>query len=171
MFGQTWKVICGGIYYFTIYRHGIEITDVLVGIITGNQRSSGNANPMRIGHKAKVLLFGLHFLCGPVCFSFSNSHHQALDDGVPVLALVVHHLDVVQVGVGPVHHAVDQVQGDAVGEDDLAVHQLGAVLAVHVAALHPRRGAVVGEEHFAVVAEIIGGGVKRSRGLKTKKAT
>ena len=75
-------------------------------------------------------------------------HQQALDDGVAVLALVVHHLDVVQVGVGPVHQSVDQVQRDAVGEHDLAVHQLGAVLPVHVAALNPGCGAIVGEEDF-----------------------
>lgn len=77
-------------------------------------------------------------------------YHKTLEDGVPVLALVVNHLDVVQVGVGPVNHSVDQVQCDAVGEDDLAVHQLGTVLAIHVAPFHPRCGAIVSEEHFAV---------------------
>lgn len=67
-----------------------------------------------------------------------------------VLALVVDHLDVIKIGVGPVHQTVDQVERDAVGEDDLSVHQFGAVLAVHVAALHPRRGTIVCEKHFAV---------------------
>lgn len=70
-----------------------------------------------------------------------------------VLALVVNHFDVIKIGVGPVHQTVDQVERDAVGEDDLSVHQFGAVLAVHVAALHPRRGTVVCEKHFAVAEE------------------
>lgn len=80
----------------------------------------------------------------------SSSHQQALDDGVPVLAFVVHHLDVVQIGVGPVHQPADEVQRDAVGEDDLAVHKLGSVLAVHVTALHLRDLTVVGEEDLPV---------------------
>ncbi|TNN82493.1 hypothetical protein EYF80_007328 [Liparis tanakae] len=63
------------------------------------------------------------------------------------------HFDVVQVGVGPVHQAVDQVQGDTMGEDDFAVHQLSAVLAIHVTALHPRRRPVVREEDFAAAEE------------------
>lgn len=79
----------------------------------------------------------------------AGPHQQALDNSVAVLSLVVNHFDVIQVGVSPVHQAVDQVEGDAVGEDDLGVHQFGAVLAVHVAALHPRSGAVVCEKHFA----------------------
>lgn len=77
-----------------------------------------------------------------------SSHQQALNDGVSVLALIVHHFDVVQVRVGPVHQPVDQVQRDAVREDDLAVYQLGAVLPVHVAALHLGDLPVVGEEHL-----------------------
>lgn len=76
------------------------------------------------------------------------SHQQALDDGVPVLAFVVHHLNVVQVGVGPVHQAADEVQGDAVWEHDLAVNKFGSVLAVHVTALHLRDLTVVCEEHL-----------------------
>lgn len=88
----------------------------------------------------------------PIQPSF-KPHQQALDDGVSVLALIVDHFDVVQVGVSPVHHAVDQVQCDAVGEDDLAVHQLSAVLTIHVTALHPRCRPIVCEEHFAVAEE------------------
>ena len=83
----------------------------------------------------------------------SCSHQQALDNGVPVLSLVVHHLDVVQVGVGPVHQPADEIQRDAVGEYDLAVHQLGSVLAVHVAALHLGDLTVVCEEHLPVETE------------------
>lgn len=78
------------------------------------------------------------------------SHQQSLDDGVPVLALVVHHLDVVQVGVGPVHQSADQVQRDAMGEHDLAVYELGSVLAVHVASLHLRDLTVICEEDLPV---------------------
>ena len=70
-----------------------------------------------------------------------------------VLALVVHHLDVVQVGVGPVDQLVDQVQGDAVGEHDLTVHQLGPVLTVHVTALHLGDLTIVSEEHLPVERE------------------
>lgn len=77
-----------------------------------------------------------------------SSHQQALNDGVPVLSLIVHHLNVVQVSVGPVHQPVDQVQRDAVREDDLAVHQLGAVLPVHVTALHLGDLPVVSKEHL-----------------------
>lgn len=78
------------------------------------------------------------------------SHQQSLDDGVSVLALVVHHLDVVQVGVGPVHQSTDEVQRDAVREDDLTVHKLRTVLAIHVAALHLGDLTVISEEHLPV---------------------
>ncbi len=91
-------------------------------------------------------------MSSPIRPSF-KPHQQALDDGVSVLALVVDDFDVVQVGVSPVHHPVDQVQCDAMGEDDLAVHQLSAVLAIHVTALHPWRRPIVCEEHFAVAEE------------------
>lgn len=67
-----------------------------------------------------------------------------------VLALIVHHLDVVQVGVGPVHQSTDEVQRDAVREDDLTVHKLRTVLAVHVTALHLGDLTVIGEEHLPV---------------------
>lgn len=100
-------------------------------------------------------VFCLHSL-GHLCVRLStaaSSHQQPLDNSVAVLALVVNHFDVIQIGVGPVHQAVDQVERDAVGEDDLCVHQFGAVLAVHVAALHPRRGPIVCEKHFAVAEE------------------
>lgn len=44
----------------------------------------------------------------PIQPSF-KPHQQTLDDGVSVFALIVHHFDVVQVGVGPVDQPVDQV--------------------------------------------------------------
>lgn len=37
----------------------------------------------------------------------SCSHQQALNDGMPVFAFIVHHLNVVQVGIGPVHQPAD----------------------------------------------------------------
>lgn len=82
-----------------------------------------------------------------------KSHQQSLNDGVSVLALIVDHFDVVQVGISPVNQPVDQVQGDTMGEDNLTVHQLRAVLTIHVTALHPWGGPIVCEEHFAVVKE------------------
>lgn len=81
------------------------------------------------------------------------SHQQSLNDGVSVLALVVHHFDVVQVSVGPVHQPVDQVQRDAVREDDLAVHQLSTVLPIHVAALHLGDLPIVSKEHLPAAKE------------------
>lgn len=87
---------------------------------------------------------------GVRCVECSRSHQQALDDGVPVLAFIVHHLNVVQIGIGPVHQPADEVQRDAVGENDLTVHELRSVLAVHVTALHLRDLAVVCEEYLPV---------------------
>lgn len=80
----------------------------------------------------------------------SSSHQQALDDGVSVLALVVHHLNVVQIGISPVHQPADEVQRDAMWEYNLAVHELGSVLAIHVTALHLRDLTVVCEEYLPV---------------------
>lgn len=97
----------------------------------------------------------------------SCSHQQSLDDGVPVLAFVVHHLDVVQIRVSPVHQPADQVQRDAVWEYDLTVHQLGSVLAVHVTALHLWDLTVVCEEHLPV--ETKGSGLHENGCTGTKK--
>ena len=78
----------------------------------------------------------------------NSTHQESLDDGLAVLALIVHHLDVVQVGVSPVHEPADEVQRDAMREHNLTVNKLGSVLAVHVAALHLGDLTVVGEEHL-----------------------
>lgn len=83
-----------------------------------------------------------------MCVQCSCSHQQALDDGVSVLAFIVHHLNVVQIGVGPVHEPADKVQRDAMGEHNLTVHKLGAVLTIHVTALHLRDLTIVCEEHL-----------------------
>lgn len=80
----------------------------------------------------------------------SCSHQQALDDGVPVLAFIVHHLNVVEVGISPVHQPADQIQRYAVGKYNLTVHKLGSVLAIHVASLHLRNLTVVCEEYLPV---------------------
>lgn len=62
------------------------------------------------------------------CLASANTHvtlytyQQSLNDGVPVLAFVVHHLNVIQVSVSPVHKLADQVQSDAVREDDFTVY-------------------------------------------------
>lgn len=68
-----------------------------------------------------------------------NPHQQTLDNGVAVFAFIVDHFDVVKVGVSPVHQPVHQVQSDTVGEDNLSVYQLSAVLAIHITAFHPWR--------------------------------
>lgn len=60
--------------------------------------------------KGKTELFWGH-LCiylGVVILSV-KPHLQTLDNGVSVLSLVVDHFDVVQVGICPVHQAIDQV--------------------------------------------------------------
>lgn len=87
---------------------------------------------------------------GNGCLAKHPPHQNALDDGLPALALVVHHLNVVQVGVSPVDEAADQVQRDAVRKHDLAIDQLGAVLPIHVTALHLWDLPIVREEHLPV---------------------
>lgn len=79
-----------------------------------------------------------------------KSHQQALNDSVSVLSLIVNHFNVVQVSISPVHQPADQVQGDAMWEDDFTVHKLSAVLTIHVTALYPRSGAIISEEYFTV---------------------
>lgn len=87
-------------------------------------------------------------MCVCVC-----PHQQALYDGMSVLAFIVHHLYVVQVGISPVDQPVDQVQGDTVGEHDLTIHQLGPVLTVHVTTLHLGSLTIVCEEYLPVGSE------------------
>lgn len=89
-------------------------------------------------------------MCGVWCVLCGCSHQQALDDGVPVLAFIVHHLNVVQIGISPVHQPADEVQRDAVGEYNLTVHKFSSVLAIHVTALHLRDLTVVCEEYLPV---------------------
>lgn len=72
-----------------------------------------------------------------------------MEDHVSVLAMIIHHLDGVQVGVGPVHQLLDEVQGHSSGLLCLIVHQSGPVGAVHVAAFHLGHVPIVGEEEHS----------------------
>lgn len=93
------------------------------------------------------------FFCVCMYAPIPLPHHQSLDDGVSVFALIVDHFNVIQVGIGPVNQAVDQVQGDTMRKNNLTVHQLSAVLTIHVTALNPWRRPIVCEEHFTVAGE------------------
>lgn len=87
------------------------------------------------------------------CVTSLKPYQQSLDDGVSVFALIVNHFYVIQVGISPVHKPVHQIQSDTVREDNFTVHQLCAVLSIHVTAFHPWRRPVVGKKQFAVEDE------------------
>lgn len=72
-----------------------------------------------------------------------------MDDGVPVLALVIHNINVIQVGIRPVHQLLDHIQCHSCGPLNFIMHQPGPVCAVHVAALHLGHIPIVGEEHHS----------------------
>lgn len=109
-------------------------------------------------HKAKLFCACLCMVGCSQYFLFARpstqpsckTHQQTLDDGVSVFALIVDHFNVVQVGVSPVHQPADQVQSNTMRKDNLTVHQLSAVLPIHVTAVHPWCRPIVCEEHFAV---------------------
>lgn len=75
-----------------------------------------------------------------------DTHLAAVDNVVPVPAVVIHHIDVIQVGVGPVHQLLDHVQRHGGGLLNFVIHQPRPVSAVHVAALHFGSAPVVAEE-------------------------
>lgn len=77
-------------------------------------------------------------------------YQQSLNDGVSVFAFIVHYLDVVQISISPVDQPVDQVQGDAMWEDNFTVHQLCSVLSIHITAFHLWDLSVVGEKNLSV---------------------
>lgn len=81
-------------------------------------------------------------------------YQQSLNDGVSVFALIVHYLDVVQISISPVDQPVDQVQSDAVWEDNFTVHQLCSVLSIHVTSFHLWDLPVVGEENLSVEGNV-----------------
>lgn len=78
-----------------------------------------------------------------------DTHLVTMDNGVPVAALVIHHIDVIQVGVRPVHQFLDEVQCHSSGLLDFVIHQTSPVGAVHVAALHFGHIPVVSEEQHS----------------------
>lgn len=72
-----------------------------------------------------------------------------MDNGVPVLAVVIHHVNVIQVRVCPVNQLLDYIQCHSCGLLDFIIHQPGPVSAVHVAALHLGHVPIVGEEEHS----------------------
>lgn len=78
-----------------------------------------------------------------------NTHLAAMDNVVPVPAVVIHHIDVIQVGVGPVHQLLDHIQCNSRGLLNFIIHQLCSVGAIHVAALHLGHVAIVGEKQHS----------------------
>lgn len=90
----------------------------------------------------------------PVLAEECDTHLAAVDNVVPVPAAVIHHIDVIQVGVGPVHQLLDHVQRHGGGLLDFVIHQPRPVGAVHVAALHFGRAPVVGEEQHPVGSRV-----------------
>lgn len=93
-----------------------------------------------------------------------------MDNVVPVPAAVIHHIDVIQVGVGPVHQLLDHVQRHGGGLLDFVIHQPRPVGAVHVAALHFGRAPVVGEEQHPVGSRVqcVSARIRLCRAARTK---
>lgn len=79
-----------------------------------------------------------------------DTHLVPMDNVVPVPAMVIHYIDVIQVGVCPVHQLLDHIQCHSSGLLNFIIHQPRPVGAVHVAALHLGHVPIVGEkEHSA----------------------
>lgn len=79
-----------------------------------------------------------------------DTHLAPVDNVVPVPAVVIHYIDVIQVGVCPVHQLLDHVQCHSSGLLNFIIHQPRPVGAIHVAALHLGHIPIVGEkEHSA----------------------
>lgn len=78
-----------------------------------------------------------------------DTHLAPVDYGVPVPAVVIHHVDVIQVGVCPVHQLLDHVQCHSSGLLNFIIHQPSPVGAVHVAALHLGKVPIVSEEEHS----------------------
>lgn len=75
-----------------------------------------------------------------------DTHLAPVDNGVPVPAVVIHHIDVIQVSICPVHQLLDHIQCHSCGLLNFIIHQPGSVGAVHVAALHLGHVPIVSEE-------------------------
>lgn len=76
-----------------------------------------------------------------------------MGNGVPVLSLVIHYVDVIQVGISPIHQLLDDIQCHSCGLFNPVVHQPRPVGAVHVAALDLGSIPVISEEHHSAESE------------------
>lgn len=90
----------------------------------------------------------------PLLAEECDTHLAAVDNVVSVPAVVIHHIDVIQVGVGPVHQLLDHIQRHGGGLLDFVIHQPRPVSAVHVAALHFGSAPVVGEEQHPAGSKV-----------------
>lgn len=84
------------------------------------------------------------------CSHRGDTHFAPVDDVVPVLPVVIHNIDVIQVGVCPVHQLPDYIQRHGGGQLDSVIHQLCPVGAVHVAALHLGHIPIISEKQHSV---------------------
>lgn len=91
-----------------------------------------------------------HVTYDPRMTSQRDTHFAPVDDAVPVLPIVIHHIDVVQVGVCPVHQLPDYVQRHGGGQLDSVIHQLCPVGAIHVAARHLGHIPIISEKQHSV---------------------
>lgn len=76
-----------------------------------------------------------------------DTHLASMDDGMPVLAVVIHHIDIIQVGISPVHQLLDDIQCHSSWLLNFIIHKARPVSAVHIAALHLGHIPIVSEEH------------------------
>lgn len=75
-----------------------------------------------------------------------DTHLAPVDYGVPIPAVIIHHINVIQVGVCPVYQLLDHIQCHSSGLLNFIIHQPGPVGAVHIAALHFGHVPIVSEE-------------------------
>lgn len=112
--------------------------------------SRNNLESLKCRGRQDMILFMWSPLKTKAAFIVKYDTHLApVDNGVPVLAVVIHHIDVIQVGVCPVHQLLDQVQCQSSGLLNFIIHQKGPVGAVHVAALHLGHVPIVREEEHS----------------------
>lgn len=79
-----------------------------------------------------------------------DTYFAPMDDVVPVLPIIIHNIDVIQVGVCPVHQLPDYIQCHGGGQLDSVIHQLCPVGAVHVAARHLGHIPIISEKQHSV---------------------
>lgn len=78
-----------------------------------------------------------------------DTHLVPVDNIVPVPAMVIHYIDVIQVGVCPVHQLFDHIQCYSSGLLNFIIHKPCPVGAIHVAALHLGHIPIVGEKYHS----------------------